>query len=90
MPMKIKRYGWVPDLPDRRDYIYSAETAVLQTLPRKVDLRPQCPAVYDQGQLGQLYRKQHSGSGRVRFDEGKAKVDLGPVETFHLLQRARD
>jgi len=71
MPMKIKQYGWVPDLPDRRDYMYSAETAILQTLPPKVDLTPQCPAVYDQGQLGSC--TANSIAGAVEFDLMKEK-----------------
>lgn len=48
----IKRYGWVPDLPDARDHLFSAPQAVLDNLPRKVDLRADMPPVYDQGQLG--------------------------------------
>ena len=48
----IKRYGWVPDLPDARDHLFSAPQAVLDDMPTKVDLRPGCPPVYDQGQLG--------------------------------------
>ena len=48
----IKRYGWVPDIPDARDYLYSAPEPVLAALPAKVDLRSKCPPVYDQGQLG--------------------------------------
>jgi C1A family cysteine protease len=48
----IQRYGWVPDLPDARDFMYAAPESVLSTLPKKVDLRPDCPPVYDQGQLG--------------------------------------
>jgi C1A family cysteine protease len=71
MPIKIQRYGWVPDLPDRRDYLYSAETAVLQTLPRRVDLRAQCPPVYDQGQLGSC--TANSIAGAVEFDLMKEK-----------------
>jgi len=52
-PHTIKKYGWVPDLPDHRDFLYSAPLAVLgPKLPQSVDLRPQCPPVYDQGQLG--------------------------------------
>lgn len=47
-----KRYGWVRDLPDARDHLYSAPAHVLQNLPTAVDLRPLCPPVYDQGDLG--------------------------------------
>jgi len=49
---RVQRFGWVPDLPDARDLLYSAPEATLADLPRKVDLRAQCPPVYDQGQLG--------------------------------------
>ena len=52
MDRLIKRYGWIPDLPDARDYRYAAPQSVLATLPPQVDLRPQCPPVLDQGALG--------------------------------------
>jgi C1A family cysteine protease len=48
----VKGYGWVPDIPDARDYLYSAPDAVLAELPKQVDLRSDCPEIYDQGQLG--------------------------------------
>lgn len=46
----MRKYGWKPDLPDHRDMMYSVTRIV--TLPPKVDLRPGCPEVYDQGSLG--------------------------------------
>jgi C1A family cysteine protease len=48
----VKRYGWVPDLPDQRDFSYRVPRRTAAALPSAVDLRPQMPAVYDQGQLG--------------------------------------
>jgi C1A family cysteine protease len=52
-PRQNGHYGWVPDLPDQRDHIFSAPAPVLGTLPPSVDLRSQCPTtIYDQGQLG--------------------------------------
>jgi C1A family cysteine protease len=45
-------YGWLPDLPDHRDLLYSAPLTVMRKLPNKSDLRAACPAVYDQGSLG--------------------------------------
>lgn len=51
-PRAVQRFGWVPDLPDARDFMYSAPEAVLTKLPTKVDLRPKLPPVYDQGELG--------------------------------------
>jgi len=52
MQRKVKRYGWIPDLPDHRDFMYAAPLAVLRALPPKKDLTGQCPPVYDQGELG--------------------------------------
>ena len=52
MTRKIKRYGWIPDLPDHRDFMYAAPLAVLRALPAAKDLTGECPPVYDQGELG--------------------------------------
>jgi len=52
MDRSIIYYGWAPDLPDHRDFAYAAPAALLPKLPKKVDLREQCPPIYDQGQLG--------------------------------------
>lgn len=49
---EVQRFGWVPDLPDARDFMYSAPEAVLTKLPTKADLRPKMPKIYDQGELG--------------------------------------
>jgi C1A family cysteine protease len=63
-------YGWVHDLPDTRDFMYAAPLDRLSKgLPPSVDLRPQCPPVYDQGQLGSC-----TGNGiaaAVEFDQRK-------------------
>jgi C1A family cysteine protease len=44
-----RRYTWKPDLPDHRDFLFESSALAL---PPAVDLRPQCPPVFDQGQLG--------------------------------------
>jgi len=49
---KIARYGWKPDLPDQRDYSYAVSADVMQNISGSVDLRAQCPQVYDQGHIG--------------------------------------
>jgi C1A family cysteine protease len=49
---KTARYGWKPDLPDSRDYLYAVPRTVLSALPDSVDLSEKCPPVYDQGQIG--------------------------------------
>ena len=46
-----KDYGWVPDRPDGRDYLYQAIRPVIR-LPKEVDLRDYCSLVENQGALG--------------------------------------
>ncbi|WP_113718406.1 C1 family peptidase [Arthrobacter dokdonensis] len=60
------RYGWVPDLPDQRDFHFAATAAVQASLPPAVDLTPQCPPVYDQGQLGSC--TGNGVAGVLQFD----------------------
>ena len=52
MAFNLKWYGWRPDLPDQRDFVYAAPRVIVRKLPAKVDLRKFCPPVYDQGELG--------------------------------------
>src|SRR5262249_30985871 len=53
MPRTVKRYGWIPDLPDHRDQLFAAPSRVLAKLPTSVDLRSKCPPeIYDQRELG--------------------------------------
>jgi C1A family cysteine protease len=47
----MRHYGWKPDLPDHRDFEFAAPRRGA-ALPKRVDLRSVCPAVYDQGELG--------------------------------------
>ena len=49
-----RKYGWIRDLPDQRDRKFRLlrGTEAPTALPSSVDLRPHCPPVYDQGELG--------------------------------------
>jgi C1A family cysteine protease len=67
--MSIGHYGWVPDLPDHRDLTYAAPAEFLAALPTAVDLRPHCPPVYDQGQLGSC--TGNSIAGAIEFEQMK-------------------
>jgi C1A family cysteine protease len=76
------RYGWNPDLPDARDLVYSAPAPDSASgLPAKVDLRPQCPALYDQGQLGSC--TANAIGAAIEFDRIKQKLkDFVPSRLF--------
>src|SRR5437762_6378296 len=49
--LHLHRLNWKPDLPDWRDW-KQAVTATTPVLPRQIDLRPKCPPVIDQEQIG--------------------------------------
>ena len=72
MPRKVQHYGWVPDLPDPRDFMYAAPAEVLQALAAQADLRPNCPPVYDQGQLGSC--TANAIGGAFQFEQMKEAV----------------
>src|SRR5208282_3731577 len=81
MSYKIARYGWLPDLPDQRDHFYAAPVELAGVLPAKVDLCPQCPPVYDQGQLGSC--TANAIAAAIQFDRLKQKLaDFVPARLF--------
>lgn len=52
LPLRSSRYGWIPDLPDQRDFSYISLAAVIPALPPKIDLRSFCTPVENQETLG--------------------------------------
>ena len=80
--MNIQRYGWLPDLPDQRDHMYAAPAEFLTALPTNEDLRPGCPPVYDQGQLGSC--TANAIGGAIEFEQMKQKTKsfVRPVCSF--------
>lgn len=82
MQRKIARYGWVPDLPDHRDYAYAAPVVTLKKLPKKVDLRPKCPRVYDQGQLGSCTANAIGAAIEFGLKKEKASRVFTPSRLF--------
>lgn len=73
MPRKIKGYGWLPDLPDGRDLLYAAPLETLAKLPKRVDMREQCPPVYDQMELGSC--TANAIGAALEFDQIKQEED---------------
>jgi C1A family cysteine protease len=72
IPRKIAGYGWTRDSLDPRDHKYAAPRDVLLALPDAVDLRPECPAVYDQSSLGSC--TANAIGGDVEFLQLKEKL----------------
>jgi C1A family cysteine protease len=62
--MHMKKYGWKPQLPDKRDRVYKTAATTIWT---KHDLRPCMPrTIPDQGQLGSCTANAIGGS--IQFD----------------------
>ena len=82
MPHKIQRYGWVKDTPDPRDLLFTASPVVAaKPLPKSADLRPGCPPVYDQGQVGSC--TANSIAGAFEFAQKKQMLtDFMPSRLF--------
>lgn len=66
MPKELEKmvYGWVPDLPDRRDMVCKF---ALVDLPEVVDLRDKCSAIENQGSLGSC--TAHALVGALEFND---------------------
>ena len=70
--MKVPKkcgYGWVPDIPDGRDFLYAGIKPRRLRLPSKVDLREFCSEVEDQGQLGSC--TANALAGNIEFLDNK-------------------
>jgi C1A family cysteine protease len=79
---KIAGYGWNRDLPDGRDFMYGAPAEVVRQLPESVDLRPGCPPVYDQGQLGSCTANAIGGALEFAQIKQKSKSPFTPSRLF--------
>jgi C1A family cysteine protease len=76
--------GWIPDLPDQRDFLFDAQAVrakVTAPIPEKIDLRDQCPPIYNQGQLGSC--TANALAAAFDFDRHKeGDPFLGPSRLF--------
>jgi C1A family cysteine protease len=77
---QVKRYGWIPDIPDQRDHGYAAPP--LARLPSSVDLRRGFPPVYDQGDLGSCTANAIAGAFQFTRRKEKQGPDFVPSRLF--------
>ena len=78
---KIQHYGWNPDVPDQRDFLYAAPAPYQSNTPPSVDLSGECPPPYDQGQLGSC--TANAIAGAIEFDQKKANLtEFTPSRLF--------
>jgi len=80
-------YGWLPDIPDRRDFLYGTVRKIPKTLPAKVDLRPGCSKVEDQGDLGSC--TANALAGALEFLMRKDKVKFADMSRLFIYYNER-
>jgi C1A family cysteine protease len=78
-PKLIRRYNWVKDTPDKRDVKFKYK---VMRLPAAVDLRPKCPPVVNQGDLGSCTANALAGGlGFLELQE-IAEGEKNDIEEF--------
>jgi C1A family cysteine protease len=76
--------GWIPDLPDHRDFLYADLRPAGVRLPATVDLRATMSPVENQGQLGSC--TANALAGALEFLEvkgGQSFVDLSRLFIYY-------
>lgn len=88
-------FGWLPDLPDSRDYTKDtpAVAKLLKTpkpvsLPSKTDLRPFCPPIFDQGNMGSC--TANAAAALLAFHNKRAFGKDTPLSRLFIYKGTRD
>ncbi len=68
-PSKKFGYGWLPDIPDHRDFLYKGIKPRKRRLPSSVDLRQFCSPVENQRRLGSC--TANALAGNIEFLDEK-------------------
>jgi C1A family cysteine protease len=88
-PRKIRHhaYGWLPDLPDHRDFMFGVRHLRRPSVPASVDLRPACPPIEDQGALGSCTSQALVGG--LEFLEIKDSVPFKDLSRLFIYYNER-
>jgi C1A family cysteine protease len=79
----VQSYGWIPDRPDQRDFLYSAIAPKVK-LPPKIDLRSEDSPIENQGRLGSC--TANALAGHLQFLEevsGRTYKDLSRLFIYY-------
>lgn len=85
--MNQHQFGWIPDLPDHRDYLFSAVYGVTLKLPTSIDLRSTCSPIEDQKKLGSC--TANALVGALEFLERKDGVPFTNLSRLFIYYNER-
>ena len=87
---KPLKYGWKRDLPDKRDHKFTLEliSSVDNLQTTSCDLRPFCPSVYNQGELGSC--TANAIGCAIQYDEIKQKMESNVPSRLFIYYNERD
>lgn len=88
---KTKGFGWKPDLPDTRDFTYAKYLGWWgrhKKTKANVDLRSECPAIYNQGALGSC--TANAIAAMFQFVDGKESGDSFLPSRLFIYYNERD
>jgi C1A family cysteine protease len=85
--MSRRNFGWIPDIPDQRDYLYGAVKPEIK-LPEKVDLSGYCSAIEDQGALGSC--TANALAGNLEFIDNKPDGSYIDVSRLFIYYNERE
>ena len=85
----LRKYagGWLPDIPDGRDFLYQGIKPKRLRLPAKVDLRGYCSAVENQGRLGSC--TANALAGNIEFLDNKTDLAYTNVSRLFIYYNER-
>ena len=87
VPVSHRYYSLLPDRPDPNEAIWQLPTDAKVGLPSRVDLRPLCPPVYDQGQLGSCGLNAYAGAyDLVRKQSGLPYIYLSRLFAYYQVR----
>jgi C1A family cysteine protease len=85
--MNKHQYGWIPDLPDHRDHMFSAVYRAIPKLPESIDWRATCSPIEDQKSLGSC--TANALVGALEFLERKDGVPFTDLSRLFVYYNER-
>lgn len=81
LPFNIPQFHWKADKPDARDYLYAPKA---NKIAQKVDLRPYCSLIEDQGSLGSCTGNAVAGAIELLNKRNRKPTDVSRLFIYYF------